>query len=45
MKKIQKPKRLAGNLEGEGGPSKAKKTKKQKCILGQNTQTCPRERH
>ena len=27
MKKIQKPKRLAGNLEGEGGPSKAKKQK------------------
>ena len=27
MKKIQKPKRLAGNSEGEGGPSKAKKQK------------------
>ena len=27
MKKIQKPKRLAGNLEGESGPSRAKKQK------------------
>lgn len=33
MKKIQKPKRLAGKLEGEGGPSKAKKTENKNACL------------